>query len=188
MALLVLSACVGPTPATAKTKTFSSGNINRAIPDPSPTVGFEIAPSIAIKRKGKVKDVNYAVRISHTDARDLEIGASHIPSAGGGRFIGLKEHEFLSDPLGADFGAGAPGCEGATFTVFDSQAPTPISLGSAPFAGTYSPTEPLTVFNGMQLRGRWYLDLLDTNTGDAGVLNCWQITIRYKPPKKRNKS
>jgi subtilisin-like proprotein convertase family protein len=40
-------------------------------------------------------------------------------------------------------------------------------------------------FNGMQLRGRWYLDLLDTNPGDAGVLHCWQLTIRYKPAKRR---
>jgi hypothetical protein len=182
-AVLVVDA--GVEPASAKTKVFSSGPINRPIPDPVGGLGAEIAPNIKVLAKGRVLDVNVAVRISHPVARQLDLGASHIPSGGVFRGAILKEHGTLAAPQGADFGGGAPGCRGASFTVFDSKAPTSILEGVPPFAGTYSPLTPLSVFNRTQLRGRWYLDLLDTEPGGAGTVDCWQLKIRYKPAKKR---
>jgi hypothetical protein len=186
-ALTVVGWLPAGSPARAKTKTFSSGNINRAIPDQVGTLGVEIAPSFKIERRGKVRDVNVAVRISHPDPRDLEIGASVIPAAGVLREVRLKEIGQLNQPAGADLGAGAPACKGALYTVFDSQAPTSILQGAPPFAGRFAPVEPLSAFNGAQLLGRWYLDLLDTSPGDAGVLNCWQVTIRYRSPRMPGK-
>jgi len=183
-AAALLAVLVAPTAAAGKVKTFSSGPINRAIPDPVGGTGFEIAPSIKVQRKGRVKDVNVAVRISHPDARQLEIGASSIPSGGVLRFNRLKENGQLNEPAGADFGTGAPACEGAMFTVFDSQAAIPIFGVAPPFAGRFQPATPLSVFNGSQLRGRWYLDLSDVTPGGAGILHCWQITVRYRPPPK----
>jgi hypothetical protein len=181
-AALVLGAFAGA--AEAKTKVFSSGNVNRPIPDPAGGTGSAIAPSLKVKTRGIVKDVNVAVRISHPDARELELGASHIPAKGVLREVTLKEIGQLSEPRGADFGAGAPACAGAVFTVFDSQASTPIFGAAPPFAGSFLPSTSLRPLNG-PLEGKWFLDLLDSAPGDAGVLNCWQIVVRYKPAKKR---
>jgi subtilisin-like proprotein convertase family protein len=182
--MLVLGAIAGT--AEAKTKVFSSGNINQPIPDPAGGSGTEIAPSFKVKTRGTVKDVNVAVRISHPDARELEIGASHIPAKGVLREVRLKEVGQLSEPKGVDFGAGAAGCQGAIFTVFDSQASTPIFGATPPFAGSFLPASSLRPLNG-PLQGKWFLDLVDSAPGDAGVLNCWQIIVRYKPEKKRQR-
>jgi subtilisin-like proprotein convertase family protein len=178
-ALALLAAM--PAAATAKTKTFSSGDIDRAIPDVIGGGGVAIDSPVVIKKRGKVKDVNVAVRISHPDARDLDLIVENPAIKG----FQLKEVGQLSEPPGADFGAGPPDCAGAVFTVFDSQATTPIFGATPPFAGSFLPAAPLGGFNGGQLRGKWRLELLDHNPGDAGVLNCWQLRVRYKPAKKR---
>lgn len=44
-------------------------------------MGAEIAPSIKVEARGTVRDVNVAVRITHPNAREIELGASHIPPA-----------------------------------------------------------------------------------------------------------
>lgn len=185
MVALLLPGVAGGT-AGAKTKTFSSGKIDRTIPDPVGLTGTEIAPYIQVRRGGRVRDVNVAVRISHPDAQELQLGVSHIPPNGVLRLGTLKDGGTLLDPIGADFGTGAPACKGAFFTVFDTQAPTSILDGAPPFAGPFSPAGTLNRFNGVRLRGKWWLDLLDVTDGDVGVLNCWRITVRYKPPRKRN--
>lgn len=99
----------------------------------------------------------------------------------------LKEHGTLQDPAGADFGAGSAGCKGATFTVFDDQAPTSILVGSPPLLGSFAPLEPLAALNRTQLRDRWYLDVLDFSPGGAGVIDCWQMKIRYTPAQRKGK-
>ncbi len=171
----------------AKTRVFSSGPINRPIPDTVGIAGVEIAPSFKVEAKGRVRDVSYRVRVTHPNAEQLELGASHAPSGGVLRLAKLKEHGTLLDPVGADLGAGGYGCDGASFTVFDDQAPTPILQGAPPFLGSFAPVTPLSVMNGTQLRGRWYLDVLDITEGGVGTIECWQVKIRYTPAKKRQK-
>jgi hypothetical protein len=181
---VVLAVAAWPSTAVAKTRVFSSGSINRPIPDTVGRMGVEIGPSIKIEAKGRVRHVSYRVRISHPKAQQLELGASHIPSGGVLRLANLKEHGTLLDPEGADFGAGGYGCDGASFTVFDDQAPMPIQQGAPPFLGPFAPVTPLAAMNGTQLRGRWYLDVLDFTEGGTGTIVCWQVKIRYTPAKK----
>jgi hypothetical protein len=186
-AALAVAEVAGADVAVAKTKVFSSGPVARAIPDPAKGFGAEIGPSIKINARGRVQDVDVAVRISHPEAWQLEIGASHIPSGGALTGMVLKEHGSLADPKGPGFGARAAGCEGATFTVFDSGAPASILQGAPPFAGVFAPIGRLSAFNRTQLRGRWYLDLLDIQEGAAGTLDCWQLKVRYKPPREKRR-
>ena len=169
-----------------RTKVFSSGTINRPIPDPEGIAGIEIAQNRRVRVRGVIRDVNLAVRITHPDAQSLELGAFHATPNGVIEFVNLKERGTLLDPMGADFGTGAEACRGSVFTVFDSQSPTSITDGGPPFAGRFAPLSNLRTFNRSQLRGRWGLELLDTTDGDAGVLNCWRIRVRYKPrPRHR---
>ena len=132
----------------------------------------------------KIATGNYIIAF---DDRDLEL------SVVGPTFKGsnLKENGFLNSPKGPDFGAGPASC-GGTPTVFDSQAPTSIVQGSPPFLGSFAPLTSLDGLRGGRVQGKWTLELLDHfpgnidgSAGAPGVLNCWKLTIRYKPAQRR---
>jgi subtilisin-like proprotein convertase family protein len=188
--VLVAVACL---PAAAegklKTKTFSSGDVNLPIPEPVGIQSFTLTSPIKVKTRGRIKDVNVAVRVTIPDDRDLEILVS------GPRFNGsrLKEHAFRNSPKGADFGAGPASCAG-TPTWFDSQAATSIFQGLPPFLGTFAPATSLNTFNRGRVQGKWRLEVMEVFRGSvdgpqvasAGVLNCWKLKVRYKPERKRS--
>jgi subtilisin-like proprotein convertase family protein len=184
VALLLAISAAG---AEAKVKIFSSGNLSLQIPEPAGVQAFPISSPIRVKAKGKIKDVNVSVRIAIPDDRDLELVVVGPTFKGSN----LKGNGFLNSPKGPDFGAGPAGCAG-TPTVFDSQATTSILQGQPPFLGPFAPETTLNAFRGGQLKGRWALELLDHfpgnidgSAGSPGVLNCWKLTIRYKPAKRR---
>src|SRR4030095_8995681 len=65
-------------------------------------------------------------------------------------------------------------------TVLDDQAVTPIASGTAPFTGSFIPSNSLSAFNyWAQIDGVWRLLVTDTVLGDSGVLNAWCIVITY---------
>jgi subtilisin-like proprotein convertase family protein len=173
--------------AGAKTKTFSSGNLGVQIPDPLGNELFVISSPIRVKTKGRIRDVNVSVRITIPDARDLEFMVVG-PTFNGAT---LKENGFLNSAKGPDFGTGPAGCDG-TPTVFDSQAPVSIVQGSPPFIDSFSPATSLNTLRGGRLQGKWGLELMDHfpgsidgTTGAPGVLDCWKLTVRYKPKKRK---
>lgn len=174
-------ACL-PAAASGKTKVFSSGPINMPIPDAvGNNFGTGVLSNLRIKKLGKVKDVNVAVRITHPNTTDLTLDLSH-----GAQIKGLVD-VYPKDgvALSPDFGAGAAACQGAAFTVFDDEAAASITVGTNPFAGPFRPETALAAFDGGRLQGGWSLGLLDGYTKSAGTLNCWQLTIRYKPQKRK---
>jgi subtilisin-like proprotein convertase family protein len=68
------------------------------------------------------------------------------------------------------------GGQNFTNTTFDDAANTAISAGSAPFSGTFTPDQPLSVFIGMPLNGTWTLQVTDSSGGDAGQIVNWSMT------------
>lgn len=165
-------------PASAKTKTasFSSGTINAPIADDT----INLYPG-NVKGKGKVKDVEVAVRITHAFDADIEIYLVS-PRA---QFVQLSSD---NGENGNDYGSGAADCTG-TFTVFDDAAITPINAGPPtavpPFAGPFKPQQPLSALNGAKLKGTWQLLVNDDDRQITGSLDCWELTIVYKRKKKR---
>lgn len=160
-----------PGVAGAKSKAFTSGPINRPIPNNDPVGVF--AP-IEVGKKGTVKDVNVAVRISHPNVSQLSLylfkGEKYVRLAtgvGGG---------------GNNFGSGTADCAG-TFTIFDGAAPTFIQTGSAPFNGAFRPSESLAAFNGDKTKGTWRLLAFDETGGTSGLVNCWVLGLEYKKQK-----
>ena len=147
----VAVALVAPAGATAKAKLLSSGPINLPIPNAAPTGVF--AP-IGFGKKGTVKDINVAVRISHPNVSQLNLYL----------FKGEKY------------------CTG-TMTVFDGAAPTFIQTGNAPFNGAFRPQQSLALFNGDQSKGTWRLFAYDQAGGTSGLINCWVLGINYKKKK-----
>jgi len=67
-------------------------------------------------------------------------------------------------------------------TVLNDSASTLISSGTAPFTGSYRPSNPLTPFNGPFTSGYWKLTVTDTATGDTGFLKRWCLVITYDCP------
>jgi subtilisin family serine protease len=65
-------------------------------------------------------------------------------------------------------------------TVLNDSAATPISSGTAPFTGTWRPSNPLTPFNGLTVNGSWILGIDDMAAGDSGVLRAWCIQVTYR--------
>jgi hypothetical protein len=66
-------------------------------------------------------------------------------------------------------------------TMLNDSAATPISIGAAPFSGSYSPDNPLSVFNGETANpnGYWTLRIHDNYVGDTGLLKAWCVIINY---------
>ena len=109
-----------------------------------------------------VEDINVTVDITHSWNSDLRI-AIFPPS-------GIDDFIFLS----FENGGSSDNYEG---TVFDDDATTPIASGSGPFAGTFSPDQPLSTYNGTLSRGIWTLVVVDMIDADGGSFNSWSIDI-----------
>src|SRR5262249_36859685 len=65
-------------------------------------------------------------------------------------------------------------------TTLDDGAAAAIESGSAPFAGTFRPDEPLSTFNGKAgpaVNGTWKLRFRDTASEDTGTFFCGSIVI-----------
>ncbi|WP_299116060.1 thrombospondin type 3 repeat-containing protein [uncultured Winogradskyella sp.] len=107
-----------------------------------------------------INDINVSVDITHSWTGDLRIALVN-PA---GDFI------LLSDQIG---GSG----DNYENTVFDDQAPTPITGGTPPYSGVFSPEQPLSTFNGEFSRGTWLLGVVDFADGDGGSFNDWTIEI-----------
>jgi subtilisin-like proprotein convertase family protein len=174
-AAVLAVALLGAASAGAKSKTlsksFSSGNLALAIPDDA---GYMASP-IDVKKKGKLKDVNVAVRLAHPYDADVHL----LLRSPLGRYVELARDNGAD---GDDYGAGATDCSG-TSTVFDDQASASINAATPPFAGPLQPEVPLSTLNGKGTRGRWELVLDDDSSPDSGTLHCWQLQLTYKTKK-----
>ncbi|MBE2281275.1 MAG: S8 family serine peptidase, partial [Ignavibacteriaceae bacterium] len=67
-------------------------------------------------------------------------------------------------------------------TVFDDDAATSITSGTAPFTGSFRPEQPLTVLNGTPASGAWILRVFDDASADTGHLKSWTLTIITTSP------
>ena len=163
-ALLVTSASAS---AVTKAKTFSSGDIDMAIP------GMDIATSKRqVRPRGKIKDVNVSVRISHTFVDDLYL----LLTDPKGNPVKLSTG---NGDEGDDYGSGATDCTGA-FTFFDDSAATAITAGTPPFDGPHAPEDSLSDLKGGKTKGAWRLHVIDGDGPTGGTLHCWELQIKYK--------
>jgi subtilisin-like proprotein convertase family protein len=130
-----------------------------AIPD----VG-KVTSQINVPDSFIVADLNLKLTIQHTRDRDL--------------------HAFLITPnntrveLFSDVG-GARG-QNFTNTILDDEATKSITLGTAPFTGTFRPEGDLSAVEGKQTQGTWKLEITDDTKKSTGTLKSWSIDV--EPP------
>jgi subtilisin-like proprotein convertase family protein len=115
-----------------------------------------------------ITHVAVRVRIDHTFDSNLQI---QLVAPDGTR-VTLSQNEGAG---GHDFGTGTG--PNITPTIFDDGASTPISSGTAPFAGSFQPDSPLSVLDGKSPDGTWTLDIQDQVAIDTGTLISWSLDI-----------
>jgi subtilisin family serine protease len=149
---------VTPTPV-APEYTYTSPNRPALIPDR----GWIVSP-ILIDQDMTIQNLRVQVAIAHPRDGDL-IVALRSPA---GTWLPLV---WQRGGLGQNF----------VFTTFDDAAGRSIASGSAPFRGAYRPELPLSSLAGQNTRGYWYLAVIDTVRGGAGVLASWSLTTQSAP-------
>jgi len=73
------------------------------------------------------------------------------------------------------------GGSGANLNLtFDDQATLGLASGTAPFTGSYRPEQLLSLFNGMNARGVWSLQIFDLAAGFTGTVN--SVSLSFASP------
>ena len=159
---------MAPASASASDCGYQIRTSGVSIPDGS--FGSGTSDSIYIPPGGSLQDVDVDLDLTHPDDRDLDITLVHD-----GKSVGLSS----DNPAG-----NAPNRQNYRGTVFDDEAATAITDGSAPFTGSFRPEESLTAFDGGASGGLWTLKVKDdTGTLDPGgggtpppqKINSWGI-------------
>ena len=141
--------------------TYASSDTPIAIPDNNPVGASSV---ITVTDVSSITDVNVTVDITHTYDGDLTL--SLISPAGTVVVLSLEN--------------GGSG-DNYTSTVFDDDATSTIASGTAPFTGTYQPTEALSILNAEFSAGDWTLKVVDAAGFDTGNIVSWSIEICGAP-------
>ena len=133
-----------------------------AIPDANPTGASSTVSSVSAY---DVVDVDVLLNITHTYTGDLDITIT------GPNGVSV---ELTSDNGGTG--------ENFVNTLFDDDATTPITAGSAPFTGSFQPEGSLATLNGQPAAGDWTLKVVDDAGIDIGTLDSWQLQLTVNEP------
>jgi len=159
-----------PTGPVAGTNYSGGTGLPLAIPDNTPA---GVTSTIAIGTTGVVSNVRVHMDITHTFDGDLTMQ--------------LTAPNGTSVPLATRRGGGGDNFVG---TIFDDAATTAISVGTAPFTGSFRPETPLAGIAGSPINGAWVLKVADLAPADVGTLTAWsldivsqaQACVTYTPP------
>jgi hypothetical protein len=187
---LVLAAPAAQARKKVITKTFAvgvgapSGGVPLNIPDGGGAAQQLVRDPVVVKGlnpRGKIKDVDVGVRITHPFASDLEI---YLATPRG---VLNMSHDVGGN--GNNYGNGFAGCSGG-LTTFDSQTPTSIATPGlqAPFVGFYAPQESLNFLSGLgdkkATNAVWSLLVMDDNNmHGTGTVDCFKLTITATNPR-----
>ncbi|WP_196892358.1 thrombospondin type 3 repeat-containing protein [Aureivirga marina] len=141
---------------------FGSSDVPLTI---SSTVSETVISTLTVDENMTITDVNVNINITHTYVEDLDI-----------KLIAPDGTEII---LTEDNGGSG---DNYSNTVFDDDATTPITAGTAPFTGTYSPQGSLATFNGLNANGEWKLSVFDDfGSEDGGEIVSWSLDICGNP-------
>lgn len=136
--------------------TYPSSDVPQLITDYATVDSLLTVPDAVV-----ITDVDVHIgRIDHTWDADLDIYLLH-PDA-------------TSVELSTDNGGSG---DNFVDTVFDDEASTSITAGSAPFTGRFQPEGSLAALDGKPANGVWRLRIGDDAGGDTGTLHAWSLTV-----------
>jgi cysteine-rich repeat protein len=138
---------------------YNATDVPKAIPDLSAGIS-----TIAATHPGTVTRAVLRLSISHTYDGDLDIS--------------FRSPTGPTIDLSSDNGASN---DNYTNTIFDNACPTPITSGTAPFSGCFSPEQSLGAYAGQSAVGTWTLTAADDSAGIAGTLDTWSLALCVTP-------
>jgi uncharacterized repeat protein (TIGR01451 family) len=150
-----------PTSPPNQQTTYVSTDVPKSVPDNS-TVG--VTSLLTVTDNYVINDVNVKLSINHSFDADLDI---YLVSPTG-----------ITVELSTDNGSSG---DNYINTIFDDQAATSITAGTAPFTGSYKPESPLSVLNGQSSAGTWKLFVQDDLGGDLGTITAWSLALTAAP-------
>jgi uncharacterized repeat protein (TIGR01451 family) len=118
---------------------------------------------VSVAEDETVLDVDVRLNITHTYDGDMDI--------------------FLIGPEGTRVELTSDnGGTGENFidTIFDDEAPTSITAGSAPFTGRFRPEGSLATLDGLPATGDWTLEVTDDAGIDQGQLVDWTLILTFE--------
>ncbi len=140
-------------------------NTQQSIPDANAT-GLEVPFSVS--GAGTVAKVTLSLYLTHAYDEDLLI---RLVSPAGTTVDLSRNRGGSGDNYGS---ACAPDGNRVTF---DDAALVALVDGVPPFVGSFRPDSPLSAFAGEGLAGTWKLKIVDSVSGDAGVLRCASLVV-----------
>jgi len=173
---LLLKTDQGSFTNTFRVPTGGAGTIFRvdnsgAVPIPDNNPAGAISSVVVSNITAAVAKVTVSLYLTHTFDSDLTIslispgGITNVLSAHNGSFG--DNYGFACSP-------------DSRRTTFDDDSRFSITGASAPFIGTFSPEQPLSVFagaNGTNVNGTWTLHVVDDAAFDIGTLQCWSLSL-----------
>lgn len=119
---------------------------------------------LVISETGTIADINVKLDITHSYDQDICVYLRPPSGLGLGRILLLS-------------GVGGAG-DNFRGTILDDEASRPLSLGSAPFVGSYKPAQTLSTLYGRNMSGTWTLQVYDDVGRNVGRLNSWSLIIQ----------
>jgi subtilisin-like proprotein convertase family protein len=147
------------TTARVHQASFPSAGAPIAIPDNNATGATS---TIAVTDPSIVEDVNVTVNVTHTYDGDLTL--SLITPA--------------NTPITLAARRGGSG-DNFTSTVFDDEATSPVTGGTAPFTGSFKPEGLLSAADGVSGAGTWKFKVVDLAGLDLGTIDNWTLNLVY---------
>ncbi|MFC5479582.1 PEP-CTERM sorting domain-containing protein [Massilia suwonensis] len=147
--------------------------------------GREVTRSLNVTERGTIRDVNISVEFSKCD--DPPIGPNGVACRGAGTPFNDEFTIVLIAPDGREvtlvapfetYSVGRVG-PGREFVVFDDEAAR--AAGPNIELGLFRPAEMLSLFDGMNLYGRWTLYLQDFIPGDPLEFYSASLDIDFEP-------
>lgn len=146
---------IGYTITTTCNQQFNSNaNLNLAFLE-----NQEMSHTINVPTAGTIGSVKVNVDITHEYISDFTVTLTH-PNTSTNTIIWNKNCFIPSGNSNFDI-------------TFDDNSSAIVCAN--PTIGTYMPENPLNVFNGLESSGDWKLSILDSESGDDGILNDWYL-------------
>lgn len=143
---------------------FAGGDFLSAdVPKPLPDLAT-VTSTLTISEHLLIGDADVLLDITHTWDSDLQVF--------------LRSPEGTTVELFTQVGGSG---NNFTDTVLDDEAATSITVGAAPFTGSFQPEGSLSDFDGEYVAGDWTLTIIDIFSGDSGTLNSWGLRFLGTP-------
>jgi subtilisin-like proprotein convertase family protein len=164
LAAAVVTAGVSAGSAVAGGDIFIEVEDTHRIPDK----GHGKVKMTASATPGTISYMFVGVRIKHPQTRDLKLSL-RSPD-------GVRRVLSSRDTRGSNLGEAGEGCDGE-ITVFHSEFGSPLSGGSAPYAGAFTPVGDFSDYYGDPTEGDWTLTVRDLKEGHTGKIKCFELSF-----------